>query len=332
VRVYTRAGDKGETRLGDGRRVRKDHPRVVALGAVDELMAALAVARSASTVPWVAEALTDLLPQLSIVCAELALATRRRAELRIGEEQTRQLESLIDRAQEVLPPLSGFQALGETMAESTLHFARTVARRAERAVVHLADTEEVSGRLLAYLNRLSDLLYMLALVEGHEHLVREVKRRVVERMSSNARGGPGCLSPDFQLTLADARRWGEAARRKAGELGVAVVVAVVDAGGHLLLLERMEGALLVSIDLAVKKAYTAVALRTDTASLGANARPGSALYGIQHTDPRLVVFGGGIPLFAGERLVGGVGVSGGTVEQDVACAEAGIAALQTRSA
>lgn len=324
--LYTRTGDKGETGLGEGSRVPKDHPRIEALGAVDELMAAVALARSMSGVTWVAELLTELLPRLSTLCARLALAAGDRPDIGISEEEIRRLEAAIDRAQGVLPPLRGFHSPGKTQAEAALHLARTMARRAERVLVRLGRGEAVEPELLAYLNRLSDLLFALALVEGQEAVVREAVRRVLQRMTAGEMEAKGNLAGVFGLTLGQAQRCGEAARRRAAELGVPMVVAVVDGAGHLVLLERMEGALLVSIDLAVKKAYTAVALRLDTASLGARAGPGFPLYGIQDTDSRLVVFGGGIPLWAGGRVVGGVGVSGGSVEQDVVCAEAAVAA------
>ncbi|GAA2667428.1 MULTISPECIES: GlcG/HbpS family heme-binding protein [Nonomuraea] len=128
-----------------------------------------------------------------------------------------------------------------------------------------------------------------------------------------------------------ALRMCEAAIRQAAREGALVSVAVVDAGGHLVTFQRMEGAEIAGPVLAPGKAYTSVAHRMTTADLAPLAAPGGELYGL--AGDRFVCFGGGIPLWAGygegERVVGGVGVSGGTVAQDVACAEAAASVWRT---
>ena len=111
------------------------------------------------------------------------------------------------------------------------------------------------------------------------------------------------------------------ARAAADELGALVSVAVVDAGGHLIAFERMNGAEIAGPVLARDKAYTAVAHRCATAELSAAIAPGGDLVGMNSADQgRYIAFGGGVPLWSGGRVVGGVGVSGGTSEQDVAAA------------
>ncbi|MEU7894859.1 MULTISPECIES: GlcG/HbpS family heme-binding protein [Nonomuraea] len=128
-----------------------------------------------------------------------------------------------------------------------------------------------------------------------------------------------------------ALRMCEAAIRQASREGALVSVAVVDAGGHLVSFQRMEGAEIAGPVLAPGKAYTSVANRISTADLAPLTAPGGELYGL--AGDRFVCFGGGIPLWAdygeGERVVGGVGVSGGTVAQDVACAEAAASVWRT---
>jgi uncharacterized protein GlcG (DUF336 family) len=120
-----------------------------------------------------------------------------------------------------------------------------------------------------------------------------------------------------------ARRMCAAARGRAAEVGALVSVAVVDAGGHLVAFERMDGAEIAGPVLARDKAYTAVAHRCATADLAAPSAPGGELAGLASADGgRYVCFGGGLPLWWDGRVVGGVGVSGGTAEQDVACATA----------
>jgi len=122
----------------------------------------------------------------------------------------------------------------------------------------------------------------------------------------------------------------EAATAKARELGVEVSVAVVDAGGNLVAFLRMDGAEIAGPALAVDKAYTAVANRIATAELAEQAAPGGPLFGLHSCGGgRFVIFGGGIPVRAGDVVVGAVGVSGAAVSQDVRCAEAGRAAAES---
>jgi len=120
-----------------------------------------------------------------------------------------------------------------------------------------------------------------------------------------------------------------AARGKAKEIGVPMVIAVVDAGGNLVALQRMDEALLVSLDIAVNKAYTAAAIKVATHELAKLAQPGQPLFGIHNADGgRIVIFGGGFLLRHGGEIIGGIGVSGGSVEQDMVCAEAALERLR----
>jgi len=118
-------------------------------------------------------------------------------------------------------------------------------------------------------------------------------------------------------------------RERARELGIEVSAAVVDAGGHLIAFARMDGAEIAGPILAVDKAYTAVAQSTSTAELAVLAAPGGPLFGIQSNgNGRYVIFAGGIPLRRDSRIVGGIGVSGGTIDEDQACAAAAELAFQ----
>lgn len=126
------------------------------------------------------------------------------------------------------------------------------------------------------------------------------------------------------VTLETARTVIDAARAKAEEIGTPMDIAVVDAGGNLTAFARMDGAWLGSIDIAMGKAYTARAFDMPTDALGAEAQVGEQIFGINTTnDGSIVIFGGGIPLADGDRIVGAVGVSGGLVAQDVEVAQAG---------
>jgi uncharacterized protein GlcG (DUF336 family) len=133
------------------------------------------------------------------------------------------------------------------------------------------------------------------------------------------------------LTLEEAKRMVEAGEAAAASIGVAYNIAVVDAGGYLLAFARQDGALIGSIDLAINKAVTARIFDKPTSLLAELAQPGEPLFGIQDAHSgRVVIFGGGLPVTADGSVIGAVGASAGTVEQDIAVAEAAIAAFRNR--
>ena len=130
------------------------------------------------------------------------------------------------------------------------------------------------------------------------------------------------------IQLEDARRIIAAAEKKAEQIGQPMNVAVVDEGGNLIAFERMANAWLGSIDIAQKKAWTSRAFDITTKDLGANSQPGQQFFGINASnDGKVMIFAGGIPLKKGGKVVGGIGISGGSGEQDQAVAEAGAAAF-----
>jgi cob(I)alamin adenosyltransferase len=164
MKIYTRTGDDGTTGLLGAGRVLKSSARVEAYGSVDELNAALGVARAYDAAGWLAEPLAEVQARLFTLGAELAAtAPGLLAKLeRIGDGDVTALERVIDRLDADLSPLSTFVLPAGTPLAAALHQARTVCRRAERRVVALAQTETVEPRLLRYLNRLADLLFVMA--------------------------------------------------------------------------------------------------------------------------------------------------------------------------
>jgi cob(I)alamin adenosyltransferase len=171
TRIYTRGGDDGETSLGDGRRVSKAAPRIAAYGTVDELNAQLGVVRTL-TLPegWDAW-LSRIQNELFDLGADLAVpeeerpdraSSRERSRLRVEPGQVVWLEARCDEVNEGLPPLTSFILPGGTALAAQLHVARTVCRRAERDIATLAAGEPVNPVARAYVNRLSDLLFILA--------------------------------------------------------------------------------------------------------------------------------------------------------------------------
>lgn len=167
-KLYTRTGDRGQTGLFGGRRVPKDHPRVAAYGAIDELNAALGLAISYIRQRRLVASLQTIQNELFNIGAELAtvgpVRSRRKesTSLRLEGAKTEWLESLIDEYDARVPPLRTFVLPSGTTAASALHVARTVCRRAEREVVALARKQPINAAITTYLNRLSDLLFVLA--------------------------------------------------------------------------------------------------------------------------------------------------------------------------
>jgi uncharacterized protein GlcG (DUF336 family) len=130
------------------------------------------------------------------------------------------------------------------------------------------------------------------------------------------------------LSLADARKIIAAAEKRAVQIDQPMNIAVVDAGGNLISHARMDGAWLGSIDISINKAFTSRSFDIQTKDLGANSQPGQQFYGIHASNQgRIMIFAGGIPVHSGGQVIGAVGVSGGSGEQDQSVAEAGIAAL-----
>jgi uncharacterized protein GlcG (DUF336 family) len=130
------------------------------------------------------------------------------------------------------------------------------------------------------------------------------------------------------MKLAEAETAIAAARVKAGELGVAMAIAVVNESGILTAFIRMDDSELVAVPIAEDKAYTALVNRLSTLELGKQCQPGGPLYGIQNNlGGRMVIFPGGVPVWKDGKLIGAIGASGGTVEQDHECATAGVVAL-----
>jgi len=170
MKLYTRTGDNGSTGLYGADRVSKAHVRVEAYGTVDELNSVVGLARAHNTRSHAPDAALDTdLEYLQNALFDLGadLATRQESAYaknlsRIDAQDTAFLEAVIDRYQEGAPPFTGFVHPGGTPTAAALHVARTVARRAEREVIRLAHEEEINPHVQVYLNRVSDLLFVMA--------------------------------------------------------------------------------------------------------------------------------------------------------------------------
>jgi cob(I)alamin adenosyltransferase len=169
-RIYTRTGDEGETGLFGGGRVSKDHPRVRAYGEVDELNAVVGWVLTQTDADDVRDVLAAVQGDLFAIGGHLATPAGARSEAHLPElpvERAGEFERWMDRAEAELQPLHSFILPGGAPAGAALHLARTVCRRAERAVVALAAAEPVDPAIVVYLNRLSDLLFVQARLVNH---------------------------------------------------------------------------------------------------------------------------------------------------------------------
>jgi cob(I)alamin adenosyltransferase len=172
TKIYTRGGDAGETSLGDGSRVSKLDARITAFGTVDELNAVVGQVLAGDCPDEIRSVLLRVQNELFDLGADLSVPMEHEARLRVTQDQIVQLEADCDRFNADLPELKSFVLPGGSLAAARLHLARTVCRRAEREALVAAGAETVNPHALAYLNRLSDLLFILAraanAADGHE--------------------------------------------------------------------------------------------------------------------------------------------------------------------
>jgi cob(I)alamin adenosyltransferase len=176
TKLYTRTGDDGTTALGGGQRVPKDSARVEAYGTVDELNSAIGVALAQGLSPRLAEVLPVIQNELFHLGSDLAFVEDDKVKHRLPQIEERhidQLEQWIDAFNAIVGPLANFILPGGSIGAAQLHVARTICRRAERAVATLAREEQIGPWAAAYLNRLSDLLFVMSRYENRQGGVAE---------------------------------------------------------------------------------------------------------------------------------------------------------------
>ena len=312
--IYTKTGDEGETGLLGGERISKDSTRINAYGTIDEASSMIGLAYSLSKNENTKKILKKIQTKLITVGAELESTKDSKKYLKetITEKDVKELEKIIEEIIESIGKQTEFVIPGSDPVSSSLHIARSIIRRAEREIIKLSKVEDVDPQLKKYINRLSDCIFSIARSEEEKSFIDKIKSKVEEKLNQI----------EMCLDLKLAKEMAEAASKKALEMNVPIVFSVVDKGGNLLLLHRMKDSLLASLDISMGKAYTACSLKLPTHEVKKLSEPGKELYGIESTNNgKLVLFGGGYPIKIKDKIVGGIGVSGGTVEEDMIIAE-----------
>lgn len=309
--LYTKNGDNGFANTITRRMIPKNSPIFSLLGTLDELNAALGVARSKMP-PEPGEIVRSIQQDVISFSTELAGGERFATK-----EKVSAMEKSIDLIMESVPEITAFITPGDSPAGAALDLARTIARRAERELVASKLTGGVTREAMMWGNRLSDLLYALARMMDAKAagIPAAVPVSAAPQAVASVPAPAGEEFLDLALWLC------RQVLNKAKEWNLPVVTAVCDAGANPVVLLRADGAYIASVDIAQNKAFTSCSLKMSTEQLGTLSQPNGPLYGIQNTNGgRIVIFGGGIPLFENGRLLGGFGVSGGSAEQDTSLA------------
>ncbi|WP_338991442.1 GlcG/HbpS family heme-binding protein [Fusobacterium polymorphum] len=195
-----------------------------------------------------------------------------------------------------------------------------IIKKIQRRFTMLSKNKEINLELMNYINKSRDFSHIVYKSLQEKIMIKYVVELISEKLSS--------IDIDNNLSLEKARKIIRAGEKKAKEMNLPAVFAIVNSEGNLIIEERMDNAILVSIDVAYKKAYTAAALKLNTEDLTALVQPGAMFYGLQ-SDPKYIVFGGGMLLKVDGKIIGAVGVSGGSAQEDMEIARACVKAFET---
>ena len=341
MKIYTKEGDNGTTSLMKTRNIPKNDDRIQLLGTIDELTSNLGLLKASGISVEIREQFERIQKNLMTIMAGIADPYNK--DYRFGEEVVAVLEEEIDRLEEGFPRDKKFVLPGKSRISAQTDIARTVARRAERWMVAVDRKFTVDKNAKRYLNRLADYLYVTA---RYMDFLEGGMDETTTQMKPAAKSDKGAVTmTDHDVIQAVLEKLGqglgrislESAKKLIGKVeeecvrkGLSAVIAVCGPDGNPGARHVMDNAFLASFDIAMKKAYTSVAVKMSTRELGKLALPGQTFYGIDKADNgRMIIFGGGVPLSIEGRIIGGLGVSGGTSEQDAEVADFGQSVLES---
>ena len=353
--IYTRTGDSGMTSLMKEKNISKSDDRIQLLGTIDELTSNLGLVKADADQTGVVEFLERIQNNLMTVMAKVADPFNK--DYRLNKEEVTALEQEINRLESLFEREKKFILPGKTRRSAQMDVARTVARRAERWLVAVDKKYGGDQIIKQYMNRLADYLYMLARYTDYAESNRQKDQPAALQEPQGAAAGDTAafqkpagdaqtkeqdgmqmkemnealvqavlqrLGTPGRVGLDLAKKLIEKIELHALQMGLPSVIAICTPEGNPVAVHVMDGAFLASFDIAMKKAYTSVAVKMSTMELSALAQPGGTFYGVDKADNgRLIIFGGGVPLKAGDTIIGGLGISGGTGEQDHELAEYG---------
>ena len=376
MNIYTKGGDKGMTDLVHTKNVSKSDDRIQLVGTIDELTSHIGLVKTMLNDGDILHFLEKIQKTLIKVMAGVADPYNR--EYKIHDEKTELLEEEIDRMEGLFNRPKEFILPGACRLSAEIDVARTVARRAERALAAVSVKFGSDTGTKKYMNRLADYLYLLARYadareqEGRSLSVDSVPGTSVQtepavseekhpedpatkvaaeavraehtvtptETQSSSTGGDTMINEAMiqevlkrmgiqgRITLDSAKRLIEKIEEEARRRNKPSVIAICGPDGNPIAIHVMDGAFLVSFDVAMKKAYTSVAVKMSTMELSKLAQPGVTFYGLDKMGDGIVIFAGGVPLKVGDTIIGGLGVSGGTGEEDHSLAEYGLQVLK----
>ena len=348
MNIYSKNGDKGTTNLVHTKNVSKSDDRVRLFGDLDELNSYLGLVKTMIDETDTIRMLEKV--QMTLLMIMDGVADPFNREYKVDDDKTELLEEEISRLEELFPHSMEMRLPGQCRLSAEIDVARTVARRAERALAAVSVKFGADNGAKKYMNRLADYLYTLAryadaknsgkasaVVEKPAEIAVHGGKDEVRTMKTNQTGTVNetviqevlrKMGIQGRISLDSAKRLIEKIEQEAERRGKKAVIAVCGPDGNPIAVHVMDGAFLVSFDVATKKAYTSVAVKMSTQELSVLAQPGGTFYGVDKMDNgKIVIFGGGVPLKVGDTIIGGLGISGGTGEEDHSLAEYGLSVL-----
>lgn len=326
--MFTGSNDRGMTSLKRDRNVSKADDRIHAIGELEDLITQVGVLKFYMDDPEKKADLEQIQKNLR-TCIE-GIGDPYHKDHKISEEEVKILSQKTEELKAAYP-MTAYEPLpGGCEASLRIDMTRSAARRAERWLA--SSDKKYGGQPVRkqYLNLLGDYFYALARYTDH----REANQPVVPEKAVSGNSGVQKFAPELtkeivvqevlkriksldRVTLEIAKKLIEKIEAYAISVGKQAVIAVCGPDGNPVAVHVMDGAFLVSFDVAVKKAYTAVSVKMSTMELGKLVQPGETFAGLEQIEKdKLVFFGGGVPLFLNDVLVGGLGISGGTGEED----------------
>lgn len=338
MEMFTGSGDRGMTSLKRERNVSKADDRIQAIGEIEDLITHIGMIKlHADDVSLKAD--LEKIQRNLLICID-GIGDPYHKDYKISEEEVKILKEKTENLKASYP-MTAYEPLpGGCEASLRIDMARGVARRAERWLT--SSDKKYGGQPMRkqYMNLLGDYLYALARYTDHvdskkcaqpvaapvaaEPVVAAPAKVVNEKVPAAELTKEIVIQEVLKriqtmdkVTLDIAKKLIEKIESYATSVGKKAVIAVCGPDGNPIAVHVMDGAFLVSFDVAVKKAYTAVSVRMSTMELGKLVQPGQTFAGLEQIESdKLVFFGGGVPIFVGDKMVGGLGISGGTGEED----------------